>query len=214
MVAVGKTASLTVGRWRSGVAWSTSKVPLSVAALRRSRTSTTKARVRRAITVSDNAAAEQLWSSLGSPRTAGKRVQQVIRQAGDSHTVVQYRRVRAGFTAFGQTKWALNNQARFAAGLRCLPDAKPVRALMGKITRSQRWGLGKVGRTTFKGGWGPVGRGYLVRQLGIIALPDGRTYGVAIAVWSPRGFSRGTRDLSTIARWLGARVHEIRAGHC
>lgn len=214
---VGSTRSadlLTVGTWKSGVAWSTSKVPVTIAAQRRSTSKATRSRSTKAITVSDNRAAEQLWASLGTPRKAAARTQDVIRDAGDRSTVVQSRRVRAGFTAFGQTTWDLDDQARFAAGLPCLPDAKNVVSLMGQITRSQRWGLGQLPRTRFKGGWGPVGRGYLVRQLGVITLPDGSKVGVAIAVSSPRGFERGTRDLTTVARWLGTRVDDLDGGRC
>jgi len=214
---VGSTRSadmLTVGTWRSGVAWSTSKVPVTVAAQRRSSSKTTKARSTKAITVSDNRAAEQLWASLGTPTRAAARTQDVIRDTGDRSTVVQHRRVRPGFTAFGQTRWDLDDQARFAAGLPCLSDAQGVVTLMGKVTKSQRWGLGQLPRTSFKGGWGPVGRGYLVRQLGIITLSDGSAVGVAIAVSSPRGFDRGTEDLTTIARWLGKRVGSLEGGAC
>ena len=214
VVAVGSRTSLTVGSWRKGVAWSTSKVPLSVAALGRSDSKKTKARVRKAITKSDNAAAEKLWRGLGSPKKAGRRVQAVIRDAGDDDTVVQYRRVRPPYTAFGQTRWALDDQARFSAGLRCRPKSKPVRRLMGQITASQRWGLGKVDGAKFKGGWGPVGNGYLVRQMGTIRLADGRTYGVAIAVHSADGFDQGTKDLNRIAHWLAKRVDQIPGGHC
>jgi hypothetical protein len=214
---VGATASakpLRVGAWTSGVAWSTAKVPVTVAAQRRSHSKTTARRARRAITRSDNQAAEQLWAQLGTPTRAARRTQAVLRDAGDGSTVVQHRRVRAGFTAFGQTRWALADQARFAAGLSCLPDAAPVVQLMGEITASQRWGLGHVRGTRFKGGWGPVGKGYLVRQLGIVRLPDHTTIGVAIAVSSPDGFTRGTQDLTRISRWLDGRLDKLDGGTC
>ncbi len=214
VVGVGHAGSVTVGSWRSGVAWSTSKVPVSVAALRRSPSASTKRLVKRAITVSDNAAAEKLWSRLGRPKTAAARTQKVIRDAGDKHTKVQSKRVRAGFTAFGQTRWTTTNQARFGAGLACRAEAKPVLRLMGQITTSQRWGLGHVRGARFKGGWGPVGKGYLVRQLGVVVLPDGRTYGVSIAVWSPKGFSRATRDLTRVANWLEKRIGQVPARAC
>ncbi len=211
---VGRSGWVTVGSLKSGVAWSTSKVPLATAALRRSHSSSTKSLVKRAITVSDNAAAEALWERLGTPTTAAKRVQDVIRDSGDKHTVVQSRRVRPGFTAFGQTHWTTTNQARFAAGFACRTEARPVLKLMGEITASQRWGLGHVKGAKLKGGWGPVGSGYLVRQLGVVVLPDGRTYGVSIAVWSPDGFSRGTADLTRVATWLRGHIGQLPAGHC
>ena len=213
---VGSTRSadlLEVGRWKTGVAWSTSKVPVTVAAQRESESKTIRARSKRAITISDNQAAERLWASLGRPREAAALTQDVIRDAGDKSTVVQRRRVRAGFTAFGQTKWDLDDQARFAAGLSCMSDAKDVVRLMDQVTRSQRWGLGRLPRTKFKGGWGPVGRGYLVRQLGIHTLADGSQVGIAIAV-SARSFSTGTRDLTVISGWLGKRLGGVEGGSC
>ena len=146
-------------------------------------------------------------------KKAGRRVQAVIRDAGDDDTVVQYRRVRPPYTAFGQTRWALDDQARFSAGLRCRPSSKPVRKLMGHITASQRWGLGKVHGAKFKGGWGPVGKGYLVRQMGTIRLADGRTYGVAIAVHRPTASPRAPRiSIASPAGWPEGRPDSRRCG--
>lgn len=206
---------LEVGDLRTGVAWSTSKVPVTVAALERSSSATTKSRARAAITRSDNAAAEKLWASLGKSATAAKRTQTVIRAAGDSTTKVQSKRVRARFTAFGQTTWALDDQARFAAGLTCRSEAKATVALMRQITPSQAFGVGTIKRkTAYKGGWGPVSGGYLVRQLAVITMPDGRSFGVAIGVRSRDGFTRGTQDLTRIATWLAPRLTELDGGTC
>lgn len=220
VIGVRHDRGLRAGSWRTGVAWSTAKVPLSVAALRRSSSGTTRSLVRRTITVSDNAAAERLWTRLGRPSTAGARVQRVVRDLGDRRTIIEHRRVRPPFTAFGQTRWALTDQARFASGLACRREARPVLTRMGQIVRSQRFGLGQVPRTglarspRFKGGWGPIGRGYLVRQLGIVTLADGTTYGVAIAAYSPRGYAAATRDLDRVARWLLRRIHQVPAERC
>ncbi|SDS45601.1 hypothetical protein SAMN04488543_1764 [Friedmanniella luteola] len=205
---------LEVGDLRTGVAWSTAKVPVTVAALQRSSSARTKARARAAITRSDNAAAEQLWRGLGRPTTAARRTQAVVRAAGDRRTRVQHRRVRAGFTAFGQTRWALEDQARFAAGLSCRKEARATLALMRKVVPAQSWGLGTLDEVAFKGGWGPVGRGYLVRQLAVVTLSDGRQVGVAIAVHAGSGFDRGTRDLTRITRWLEPRLDRLDGGRC
>src|SRR4051812_28111862 len=67
----------------TGVAWSTAKVPVTVAALQRSSSASTRSRAQAAITRSDNAAAEKLWRSLGRPATAGRRTQAVFGAAGD-----------------------------------------------------------------------------------------------------------------------------------
>src|ERR1700747_1109129 len=96
----GRTYSL--GRWSSGVAWSTIKVPLAIAALRNGRSGAQDLAVK-AITESDNRASEKLWSQLGEPANAAQRVQAIISGSGDTATVVESRRLRRGFTAFGPT---------------------------------------------------------------------------------------------------------------
>jgi len=103
---VGAAATTRLGSWTAGVGWSTVKVPLVVAVVAKARghpDAGVQALMRRAITASDNAAAEQLWSSLGPPRDAASQVQAVLRSAGDGRTRAQSQRVRPGFTAFGQT---------------------------------------------------------------------------------------------------------------
>ena len=121
----GRTEHLTsLGDGRSGVAWSTIKVPLAIAALRSDR-SRAKDLVVKAITESDNAASEQLWSRLGGPAEAARQVQGVIAEGGDTATVVESRRLRRGFTAFGQTQWTLLRQARFAARAAVRSPARP-----------------------------------------------------------------------------------------
>ena len=205
---------LKVGSFTTGVAWSTSKVPVTVAALARSSSSTTRARAEAAITRSDNAAATKLWSGLGSPTTAGRRTQAVVRAAGDSRTVVQSRVVRRGFTPFGQTRWRLDDQVRFAAGLSCQPDAKATVQLMTRIDPEQRFGVGTYPRTAFKGGWGPVESGYLTRQLAIVTMADGTGFGVSLAVRTAGGFDRGRSDLTRVARWLAPQLASLRGGRC
>lgn len=57
----------------------------------------------RAITASDNAAAEGLWSRLGSGFEAATATQTVLAEAGDTSTRVNAVRTRPSFTPFGQT---------------------------------------------------------------------------------------------------------------
>jgi hypothetical protein len=197
----GRTYSL--GTWSSGVAWSTIKVPLAIAALR---TDWLRARdlVVKAITESDNRASEQLWSGLGGPVDAAPQVQGIIAEAGDTATVVESRRLRRGFTAFGQTQWTLQHQARFAAGLSLLPGAGEVIDLMGNLAAAQQWGLAAKGIAA-KGGWGPgVEGGYLVRQFGIMATPSGQ-WGVALAA-EAETFEAGVEVVNTLADWLVSRL--------
>jgi hypothetical protein len=201
-----------LGTLHEGVAWSTIKVPIAVAVEARSGghpTASTQALLIRAITASDNAAAEELWSSLGPPDAAGVAAQNVLAAGGDATTRVETRVLRAEFTSFGQTEWSLAAQERFVAGLPCLPNSAPVLSLMNQVEADQRWGLGSLGaETEFKGGWGPDPRGrYLVRQMGIVRLPNGRPLAVSIATMPADGsFASGTANLGEIARWLMAHV--------
>jgi hypothetical protein len=189
-----------LGAWTSGVAWSTIKVPLAIAALAVDDADL----VFKTITLSDNAAAEELWSRLGD--SAAGLVQAVIRQAGDPTTVVESRRLRAEYTPFGQTRWPLTDQARFAAGLSLLPEASRVIELMGDLSADHCWGLAAKGFAA-KGGWGPgIADDYLVRQFGIVS----GTVGVALAAEvGDRGYDAGVDAVNTLTDWLVEHLPEL-----
>ncbi|MGB8390805.1 serine hydrolase [Mycobacterium sp.] len=199
IAAPGAEAVYSLGEWSAGVAWSTIKVPLAIAALRHDQ-SRAAGLVAKMITESDNAASETLWSRLGDPGEAARQVQAVIREAGDSATVVESRRLRPGFTPFGQTQWTLSSQARFAANLARVPGADAVIHLMHHLVRGHRWGLAAKG-IAVKGGWGPGVRGdYLVRQFAIMPIESGQV-GVALAAEAD-AFETGVDVLNTLAGWL------------
>lgn len=199
----------TAGSLRGGVAWSTSKTAIAMAVVARGQTGT--ADLRAAITASDNAAAERLWSSLGTPAQAAAAADEQLAAAGDITTRFESRRLRgAGYTAFGQTAWTLADQATFTAGMRCTAPGRATLKLMGQVVAGQRWGLGSVGRSAqFKGGWGPgslPGRagGYLDRQMGVLRL-GGRSLAVTIAGKPADGsHETGTQNLTAVAKWLVA----------
>jgi len=197
-----------VGALREGVAWSTIKVPIAMAVEIRAKghpTATEQSLLSRAITASDNSAAEALWSGLGPPSAAAAAVHGVLASAGDASTEVEGRVLRPGFTSFGQTQWSLAAQQRFIAALPCLNNSKPVLSLMQQIQPDQRWGLGSLGvDAQFKGGWGPdPGGQYLVRQMGIVRLSNGRSLAVSMATMPATGtFEGGIANLNQIARWL------------
>ncbi len=200
----GRADVYSLGSWSVGVAWSTAKVPLAVAALRNN---LAKDLVVKAITESDNPASEQLWSQLGTPIDAARHVQAVIREAGDSATIVETQRLRPGFTAFGQTEWTLCGQARFAANLANVPGAAPVVDLMKNVIAEHRWGLAGKG-VAAKGGWGPgLSAGYLVRQFGIVPTESGER-GVALAAEAP-AFEAGVAALGTLTDWLFDHLPEL-----
>ncbi len=195
----GITEVYSLGRWSGGVAWSTIKVPLAIAALRNDRARAHDLVVK-AITESDNHASEQLWSQLGGPADAARLVQAVVTECGDTATVVESRRLRPGYTAFGQTQWPLDRQARFAARLPSIGDAATVIELMARLTSGQRWGLTAKG-VAAKGGWGPgVSGDYLTRQFGIVPTESGHV-GVALAA-EARTFEAGIDVLNAMTDWL------------
>jgi len=210
----GAEPPIVLGTWLSGPAWSTIKMPLAIAALRSQHTATTTPAITTAITESDNAAAEQLWRSLGDPLIAASKVEDVLRRAGDP-TTVQSQKVRPEYSAFGQTDWSLANQVRFLAFTACEATSSPVLDLMGKITPDQGWGLGTIPSSRFKGGWGPSPTGsYLVRQLGLVNAAGGRV-AIAIAAAPASGaYSDGTEDLTHIADWVHSHIASLPSGTC
>ncbi len=196
------------GRLQTAVAWSTIKVPIAMAVVAEGDEAAERPNLRRAITASDNAAAERAWSSLGDGEVAAAAATAQLRRAGDRRTVVQSRRLRQGFTAFGQTVWSLSDQARFTAGLPCLPEGRYVLKLMNAVIRGQRWGLGSARvEAQLKGGWGPGSRagvdgGSVDRQMGILTV-RGRSYAVVIATAPADGtHASGTANLTRIATWV------------
>jgi hypothetical protein len=207
IASAGEGSVASFGTWSTGVAWSTIKVPLAIAAVRAG--SGSRELVAKAIAHSDNAASEKLWSQLGDPDEAAQKVQAVIEDAGDSTTVVESRRLRPGYTAFGQTHWSLARQAQFAARLPCIPDASPVSEVMHNLTTDHRWGLAAKGFAA-KGGWGPgMGGDYLVRQFAIVPIEAGHV-GVALAAQVHDGvFETGIDVLNDLTDWLVDHLVEL-----
>ncbi|WP_245663457.1 class A beta-lactamase-related serine hydrolase [Nocardia inohanensis] len=213
LMPVGGDRVVALGDWTNGPAWSTMKVPLTLAALRANSGYTGAAA--NAITYSDNTAADTLWQSLGGADTAAQTVQAVLREGGDSSTKVPAVRTRSDYSAFGQADWSLSDQLKFASRLPCLPDSDAVTALMGKISSGQRWGLGNLDNAEFKGGWGPdLAGNYLVRQFGLIPV-EGGELAIAIAAQPNSGsFDDGTAMLTKVANLINQHLEELRGGNC
>lgn len=210
---VGGGPVQTAGKFSGGAAWSTIKVPLAIAALNQD--AGLGAAAGSAITASDNAAAEQLWASLGADEDAAMAVEGVLQRLGDTSTTVPSTRARPEYSIFGQSSWAAADQARFGSALPCEPEAADVYALMGQIFAGQSWGLGALPGAHFKGGWGPgLTGGYLVRQLGVIDTPT-EQLAVAIAADTPGTFEDGIALLNQVAGWIAANPALLPAGgHC
>jgi hypothetical protein len=203
-----------LGDLASGPAWSTMKVPLTITALREEDPPAVTDTMRAAITESDNAAAEVIWAKLGDPVTAAHKVEAILGETGDP-TTVEWRKVRAECTAFGQTDWPLTDQVRFTSVAACDSRDAPIFALMGQIETDQRWGLGLIPGSRFKGGWGPSPAGkYLVRQIGVLNTPSGMV-AVAVAAQPASGsFNDGAQDLTEAANWLTAHIAALPMGRC
>ncbi|MBN3511469.1 hypothetical protein JYB55_21805 [Mycolicibacterium septicum] len=206
--------TLSFGTWNTGPAWSTIKVPLAIAAARRDPT-TSAPLIERAITASDNAAADQLWSSLGEPTAAAAAVHQVLADGTNPDVQVQAEQIRPPYSPYGQTIWPQADAARFAWALPCIPGAEPVLAQMRNITAGQQWGLAATDNTVAKGGWGPDPDGnYLARQIGLIHTETG-TLGVAIATSPDDGtFTTATALLNNLANWVTQNATALPARQC
>jgi hypothetical protein len=210
----GSGTPLTLGTWHSGPAWSTIKVPLVMAALREEQHPHVTEQMTAAITQSDNAAAEAIWVGLGDPATAARKVEAVLVEAGDL-TRVQSQRVRPEFTAFGQTDWPLAKQARFLSAAACDSRNTPVLTLMGRIEWDQRWGLGNIPGSRFKGGWGPSPAGkYVERQIGLITTPRGTSVAAIAAEPYSGAANDGIRALNQVANWLASHIVTLPSGRC
>lgn len=208
--AVAGARTLRFGHDLSGPSHSTIKVPISHAVMARyGGYGNAPARLRRdiraAIRRSDNVATQRLYNSFGSATDSARQIERALAAGGDRNTRV----VPGG--AWGGTIWKLRRQMRYAQRLRCMPYSKAILAQMRLITRSQRWGLGRLPRRpAFKGGWSPgagFGGGYLVRQMGQFSPAPGKVVAVAMYAKPFDGsLATGTKALSRMARWLSRQV--------
>lgn len=213
---VGGGEVMTLGRIVPQVAWSTIKVPLALAAQRHNGGPLPAEGP--AIRDSDNAAAEALWASLGSPDQAAAAVTEVLREGGDGTATVPAEKRRAEFTAFGQTVWSDAGAATFTAHLPCLPGSEQVLALMGQVSANQQWGLELIEnrRTAVKGGWGPSeDGGYVVRQIGVLTKRNGAQTAVALTTHAPgASMDSGIAALNLVGTWLGRHLAALPGGRC
>ena len=179
------TTTVAAGRTAPETAWSTSKVPVLIAAHRAGLIGPDV--VTSAITYSNNEAAQSAWDALGGGARAAQAVQQVLGEAGDTTTQVQSQVTRPEFSAFGQTQWSVGDQAAFMAKLRCVNGAEPILTAMSTPDPAQSYGLRNLEGAALKGGWGPdTAGGYDVRQMGLATI-GGREVAVALIASAPDG---------------------------
>lgn len=220
--APGDPGSEQLGPLRSGDAWSTIKVPIAAKVLETAGgpgalSADQKGLISRALTASDNAAADKLFASLGDhDAQAAAATGEVLREAGDTTTRVSAVG-RDGFSPYGQTDWSDTQQHRFMALLAgdCVAGPASSRyllSLMARVVADQAWGLGSAGAgaARFKGGWGPgIDGRYLVRQMGVIEI-NGKEVVVTLAAIAPDGrFASGKAAATALARWI---VENVNAG--
>jgi hypothetical protein len=212
----GTALTASGGALTTGVSWSTIKVPLAIAALHRGGSVLD---VADAIEASKNPPADRLWAVLGEPAQASALTRAELVDGGDTTTVVEFEQTFPPYSAYGQTVWALSDQARFASSLPCRADADAVYADMAKIVPADMVGFGATDyadRAHYKIGWGP-GQGsdqhYYARELAVITLADRRTYGVGLIA---RGSSLGAaqQHLTDLAAWLGPHLADLPARGC
>ncbi|MFT4201385.1 hypothetical protein [Gordonia sp. (in: high G+C Gram-positive bacteria)] len=208
-------APIVIGDAAPQVAWSTIKVPLAIAAERKK--GAMMPQTVAAISASDNDAAQALWNSLGTNEEAAAAVTRVLREAGDTKSVVPSTQKRPPYTIFGQTSWSAASAARFTAGMACLPDSARVRQLMGRVDANQQWGATTMKTPVeVKGGWGPgVSGGYVVRQNALITHRDGSQTAVAMVTFGPgTTMESGTAALNHVGAWLSAQSKNLPRGYC
>nr|EMP12267.2 hypothetical protein ISGA_2631 [Gordonia sp. NB41Y] len=222
IVPVGSDSAITLGKVSTGRAWSTLKVPVSLAAERRLGSAVVSREVK-AITFSDNDAAEDLWAALGTTRQSVDAVAAVLREGHDVRTHVSSE-LDTPSSFPGYSMWSLADQARFGAHLPCMPGSTRVLDLMGSVGPNQRWGVADLARTSrtvtgsaVKGGWGPgtgLSSAFFVRQIGVITTGRGQFAVSLAAVPKSNSFSDGAAMLTRVGDWLGRNITKVPVGRC
>lgn len=225
---VGTTTIVPFGPQEPAHGWSTTKIPviaaLMTAVAPHELSEGEQDEVRQAITESSNEAILSLFRSLehikGGLVGASEAVEIELRASGDRYTVVATQPPPPGaVTTFGQTEWSPEASVRFFSALDagCLVTPSQTRRVLGlmqQIVPSESWGLGSAGfaHVAFKGGWGPEGATYLVRQSGVVDPATRDATAVAIVAHPPAGassFAEGTEMLTRTAAWLRGVLHPV-----
>lgn len=191
----------TAGTLLTAPAWQTINVPLGVAATE----STTDFREIEELVddaIARDGDGQALWERLGTPREAANAVTTQLRKSGDLDTVVNEN--------YPATAWSLDAQATYISSAVCLPaDRQETINRMSRIAPDERWGLGELPTTVFKGGAGTDDAGrFVARQMGTVKLLDGSYFGVAFAAQA----ASGTREDATALITQLAHLVDEKAG--
>jgi hypothetical protein len=195
------------GRVAATQAWSTSKVLIVAAFLDTVAdgeadkiTDRNRKLITSALTASDADAVNAIRDQI--PGRPGPAMTSVLRSIGDHVTT-------APGSSQGLMRWSLREQVRFMAALAAgqvvsRSASSYLRKAMRPI-RAHAWGLGRIGATTYKGGW--LRASTATRQMGIV-----EGYAVAIittagpAVRQTDGDSAHVRQMNRLARLLEERL--------
>ncbi|GAB3441231.1 hypothetical protein GCM10027517_16820 [Phycicoccus ginsengisoli] len=192
----------------SSRAWSTSKV-LVVAAYLDTVVDGDPSRIparergwiKAALTASDGDAVVAIRNEI--PGRPGPAIDRVLRSIGDTTT-------HAPDTSQGSMQWTVRQQLRFLAALHAGRVVSPEASafLLGQMhpIAAHRWGLGRIGARSFKGGW--LRADTETRQMGIVG-----GYAVAIitagdgpAVLQTDGDSAHVQQMDRLAALLATRL--------
>jgi hypothetical protein len=188
---------LHAGELQEVRAWSTTKVPVAIAAQQHAEDNGTTGYIAdditAAMTMSDNDAAMRLFTSLGSWQQGSAALTEVLKETGDPTDAVAAES-EPDYTGFGDIHWTLDDQVTFADRMACLDGSEPVLDEMGQVIAVHRMGLGVLPGARFKGGWGPENDGtYVLREFGLVGEKD-RQVPVAIAVVPDDGLDSTARE--------------------
>lgn len=205
---------VTVGQVPESTAWSTIKVPIAVEALREGDGLDELAA--QAITESSNDAASTLFDTLGGGYQSSTRVDNLLREGGDTTTLTLPNAALGGDTGFGMTQWSSADQARFASWLACSDDgaARRVYSLMADLVDAQAVGIETVDGGHAKSGWGTNERTGVstMRQLGIIDTGAGL---VAMSVViTGHEYRTVTDEIDVLGDWLPRHEDELPTFRC
>ena len=206
-------------------AWSTIKPLIAVAVLRARRagelaggsapTAEEHSLIERAIEDSDNEAAAQLFSELGSTDEATAAMQRVLLDTGDHTTRVNAAALRPEFSTYGQTSWPLAQEAGFYRELAngCLlgvSDTHLILDAMARVTPTggSGWGLPTAGFPDLrsKAGWGPEqgSSAYTALQYGVVGDAETGGYVVGVVAETSGDSTTAFGEVSTLAKRLAA----------
>lgn len=195
-VGQARMAAYEAGTIRNGEAWATIDIAIALAVKREPKQpEDLNYLLNRAIIESSPAADDALWSFLGSAEDASDKVEAILREAGDVTTVVRSTSSDPQVPAYATSLWSNREQARFGAAIYCMPGTWTVMNRMDDQPAADRWGLGRLPRTQFKGGSGTQPNGtVLLRQFGAVTLGDGSRVGVGLAAVARSGGESAAKE--------------------